>query len=83
MDIVSLNATRLDSSISDGKVNIHNYDLLRNDLNPSGGAVALYIKQHLYIIKGLTSTSYHPIFNGLVERWNQTLKSMLKWLCQD
>ena len=26
---------------------------------------------------------YHPICNGLVERWNGTLKSMLKRLCQD
>ena len=34
-------------------------------------------------IKGLTSTPYHPICNGLVERWNGTLKSMLKRLCQD
>ena len=34
-------------------------------------------------IKGLTSTPYHPICNALVERWNGTLKSMLKRLCQD
>ena len=31
----------------------------------------------------LTSTPHHPICNGLVERWNGTLKSMLKRLCQD
>ena len=31
----------------------------------------------------LTSMPYHPICNGLVERWNGTLKSMLKRLCQD
>ena len=37
----------------------------------------------LLSIKGLTSTPYHPIFNGQVERWNGTLKSMLKRLCQD
>ena len=37
----------------------------------------------LLIIKGLTSTPYHHICNGLVERWNGTLKSMLKRLCQD
>ena len=34
-------------------------------------------------IKGLTSSPYHPICNGLVERWNGTVKSMLKRLCQD
>ena len=32
----------------------------------------------LLSIKGLTSTPYHPICNGLVERWNRTLKSMLE-----
>ena len=37
----------------------------------------------LLSIKGLTSTPYHPICNGLVERWNRTLKSMLRKLCQD
>ena len=37
----------------------------------------------LLSIKGLTSTPYHPICNGLVERWTGTLKSMLKRLCQD
>ena len=36
----------------------------------------------LLSIKGLTSTPHH-ICNGLVERWNGTLKSMLKRLCQD
>ena len=37
----------------------------------------------LLSIKGLTSTPYHPICNRLVERWNETLKSMLKMLFQD
>ena len=42
----------------------------------------------LLSIKGLTSMLYHPICNGflngfVIERWNGTLKSMLKRLCQD
>ena len=37
----------------------------------------------LLSINGLSSTPYHPICNGLVERWNGILKSMLKRLCQD
>ena len=37
----------------------------------------------LLSIKGLTSTPCHPICNGLVERWNGILKSMLKRLFQD
>ena len=34
-------------------------------------------------IKGLISMPNHPICNRLVERWNETLKSMLKGLCQE
>ena len=37
----------------------------------------------LLSIKDLTTTPYHPICNGLVERWSGTLKSMLKRPCQD
>ena len=37
----------------------------------------------LLSIKGLSSIPYHLICNGLVERWNRTLKSMLKRHCQD
>ena len=33
-------------------------------------------------IKGLTSTPYHPICNGFVERWNRILKTMPKRLCR-
>ena len=32
---------------------------------------------------GLSSMPYHPICNGLVERWNGTLISKLRRLCQD
>ena len=34
-------------------------------------------------IKGLISMPNHPICNRLVERWNESLKSMLKGLCQE
>ena len=37
----------------------------------------------LLSIKGLTPMPYHPICNGLVERWNGSLKSVLKRLCRD
>ena len=37
----------------------------------------------LLSIKGVNSTPYHPFCNRLVKRWNGTLKSMLKRLCQD
>ena len=35
----------------------------------------------LLSIRQMTTTPYHPICNGLVEKWNGTLKQMLKKLC--
>ena len=35
----------------------------------------------LLSIKRLTTTPYHPICNGLVERFNGTLKKMLRLFC--
>ena len=37
----------------------------------------------LLSMEQLTSTPYHPICNGLIERFNGTLKQMLKRLCAD
>ena len=37
----------------------------------------------LQSIKRLTITPYHPICNGLAERFNGTLKKMLRRLCNE
>jgi hypothetical protein len=37
----------------------------------------------LLSVKQLTSSAYHPICNGLVERFNGTLKTMLKRMCAE
>ncbi|XP_041379582.1 uncharacterized protein LOC121392444 [Gigantopelta aegis] len=37
----------------------------------------------LLSIRQLTTTPYHPICNGLVEKFNGTLKSMLKKICSE
>ena len=37
----------------------------------------------LLSIKRLTTASYHPICDGLVERFNGTLKKMLRCLCNE
>lgn len=38
---------------------------------------------NLLSIRQLTTTPYHPMCNGLVERFNGTLKLMLKKMCQE
>ena len=37
----------------------------------------------LISVRQLTTTPYHPMCNGLVERFNGTLKLMLKWMCAE
>jgi hypothetical protein len=37
LDVLALNETRLDSSISDDLMNIEGYDILRSDRNKNGG----------------------------------------------
>lgn len=37
----------------------------------------------LLSIRRLTTTPYHPMANGLVEKFNGTMKNMLKKLCQE
>ena len=43
-DILTLNETRLDSSILDCEVQIPGYDIIRSDRNRYGGGVAIYIR---------------------------------------
>jgi len=43
-DILSINETMLDSSISNNEINISGYDVVRKDRNRNGGGVALYIR---------------------------------------
>ena len=37
----------------------------------------------LLSLRKLSTTPYHPICNGLVEKFNGTLKGMLKTLCDE
>ena len=46
-DILAINETKLDSSISDSEIYINNYTVLRFDRNRIGGGVALYIKNSI------------------------------------
>ena len=45
LDILALNETRLDSSITDGMIDIDGYDIVRKDRTRNGGGVCIYICQ--------------------------------------
>ena len=45
--ILTVNETRLDSSIQNGEVSIPGYTLERKDRNRNGGGVALYIRDSI------------------------------------
>ena len=37
----------------------------------------------LLLLQQLTTTPYHPMCNGLVERFNATMKQMLRRMCAE
>ena len=43
-DLLALNETRLDSSISDGLVKIRGYGIVRKDRSRTGGGVCIYLR---------------------------------------
>ena len=47
LDVLALNETRLDSSISDDLMNIEGYDILRSDRKKNGGGVCIYDMCHV------------------------------------
>ena len=49
-DILTLNETRLDNSISDSEVKIPGYDIVRRDRNRNGGGVAMFIRSTISFI---------------------------------
>ena len=54
LDVLALNETRLDSSISDELLAIDGYDIIRADRNRNGGGVCIYIRCHvnyLFVLK--------------------------------
>ena len=47
IDIIGLNETRLDETISDSEVSISGYNIFRNDHDVNRGGVAIYVKASL------------------------------------
>ena len=59
-------------------------DILSQIVSDQGSQFVCEATKEVYrvlSIQNLTSSLYHPQCNGLVERFNGTLKSMLKKLC--
>jgi exonuclease III len=46
-DVLTINETRLDSSIKDYEVGIVGYEIVRKDRNRNGGGVAIYIRNSI------------------------------------
>ena len=46
-DLFALNETRLDSSISNGLVNISGYNIIRKDRSHRGGGVCVYLRSSI------------------------------------
>ncbi len=47
LDILILNETRLDDTISDSENSIDKYDIVRRDRSRQGGGVAMYIRSSI------------------------------------
>jgi hypothetical protein len=47
LDVLALNETRLDSSISDDLMSIEGYDILRSERKRNGGGVCVYVRCHV------------------------------------
>ena len=59
LDILCLNETFLDTSISDSEIDINNYCIVRKDRTRNGGGVAIYIRDSLThtLCHGLNDTN--------------------------
>ena len=58
--LLALNETKVDHSIFDDEINIHNYSLVRKDRTRQGGGVAIYIHKSLHYEK-LTHESMNDL----------------------
>ena len=51
LDILTINESRLDSSINSQMVEIPGYEVIRKDRNRNGGGVAIYVKSNVNFIR--------------------------------
>lgn len=72
-DILSINESKIDWSISDSEIFIHNYTVLRHDRNRQGGAVALYIKNSIpyFVRQDLVSANLEMLCVEINKNFNR------------
>ena len=56
LDVLALNETRLDSTISDELVSIDSYEILRADRTRNGGGVCIYVRCHINFLKRINNS---------------------------
>ena len=47
IDLIAFNETRLDSNITDGKIHLNDYDLIRKERSRNGGGVCIYLRSSI------------------------------------
>ena len=47
IDILAINESKIDDTVSDNEIHINGYNIIRNDRNRNGGGVLMYIRKPL------------------------------------
>ena len=45
IDILAINESKIDDTVSDDEIHINGYNIIRNDRNRNGGGVLMYIRK--------------------------------------
>ena len=61
LEVLTINESKLDGTISDTEVYIPGYFIIRKDRNRSGGGVALYIRENLSYTNRTMTMPKHPL----------------------
>lgn len=74
LDVLCLNETRLDSTISDNQIHIDGYSIIRRDRNRTGGGVCIYVRSNLnYIVRHDLPTDAYEILSIDITKPNSSL----------
>ena len=71
IDILCINETRLDNSISSAEVEICGYEIVRRDRNRNGGGVAIYLRNNIPYVERSDLTLKHCVLRSENQKVNQ------------